>query len=329
MTFAKAAGFVALAAAAGAGYAALRISRPYSGFEAETFVEFPRGASAVSMADSLAAAGVLRSRWDFLLVRLLERRRVLQAGDYRFQLPASPKSIFDRIARGDVFYYELTVPEGWNAFDIATALEQMGRFPAGRFLAAVRDPSAIRDLDPKASTLEGYLFPSTYRFGRHTTPEQLCQTMTAKFREEWRSLGTTADPHPIVTEASLVEKESKLAYERPLIAQVFLNRLRLGMKLDCDPTAIYAAMLDERYRGTIYRSDLESANAYNTYRHAGLPPGPIANPGLASMRAVLAPEPSDALYFVLRPDGSGGHRFSTTIAAHEAATAQYRRGLRR
>jgi UPF0755 protein len=329
MTFAKAAGLVALAAAAGTGYAALRISRPYAGFEGETFVEFPRGASAVSMADSLAAAGVVRSRWDFLLVRLLERSRILQAGDYRFVHAASPKDIFDRIARGDVFYYELTVPEGWNMFDIAAALEQMGRFPASRFLAAARDPSSIRDLDPKAPTLEGYLFPSTYRFGRHTTPEQFCEMMTGKFREEWRSLGTNADPHATVTEASLVEKESKLPPERPLIAQVFLNRLRLGMKLDCDSTTIYAAMLEERYRGTIYRSDLESVNSYNTYRHAGLPPGPIANPGLASIGAVLAPEPTDALYFVLRPDGSGSHQFSTTIAAHEAATAKYRRGLRR
>ena len=329
MTFAKAAGFIALVAVAGIGYTAFRISWPYAGFQQETFVEFPHGSSALSMADRLAAAGVLRSRWDFLLARLLEPKRVLQAGDYRFDRPASPRNVFDRIARGDVFYYELTVPEGWNTFDIAAALEQMGRFPAGRFLAAARDPSAIRDLDPKAPTLEGYLFPSTYKFGRHTSPEQLCQLMTAKFREEWRSLRTTADPHSAITEASLVEKESKLAPERPLIAQVFLNRLRLGMKLDCDSTTIYAAILEERYRGTIYRSDLESANAYNTYRHAGLPPGPIANPGLASIRAVLAPQPSDALYFVLRPDGSGAHRFSTTIAAHEAAAAQYRRGLRR
>jgi UPF0755 protein len=127
----------------------------------------------------------------------------------------------------------------------------------------------------------------------------------------------------------LVEKEGKLPQERPVIAAVFKNRLRTGMKLDCDPTTIYAALLDGRYRGTIYRSDLDNDNSYNTYRHAGLPPGPIANPGVASLKAAMGPAESEALYFVLRPDGSGGHEFSQNIAAHQAATARYRRGLQR
>jgi UPF0755 protein len=153
--------------------------------------------------------------------------------------------------------------------------------------------------------------------------------MTASFRDAWRSLGSSADVHRTVTLASLVEKEGKLADERPRIAAVFENRLRIAMKLDCDPTTIYAALLDDRYRGTIHRSDLDSENPYNTYRHAGLPPGPIANPGVASMRAVLSPAESDALYFVARPDGSGGHQFSNNIAAHEAATDKYRRGQRK
>jgi UPF0755 protein len=153
--------------------------------------------------------------------------------------------------------------------------------------------------------------------------------MTGKFRDAWRSLHTTADMHRTVTLASLVEKEGKLADERPRIAAVFENRLRIGMKLDCDPTTIYAALLDHRYRGTIYRSDLESDHPYNTYRHTGLPPGPIANPGLASLKAVLAPAESEALYFVLQPGGSGAHEFSKNIAAHEAAIAKYRRGLQR
>jgi peptidoglycan lytic transglycosylase G len=157
----------------------------------------------------------------------------------------------------------------------------------------------------------------------------LCRIMTAKFREVWSGLKTGADIHRTVTLASLVEKEGKLAPERPQIAAVFDNRLRIGMKLDCDPTTIYAALLNHRYRGTIYRSDLESDDPYNTYRHAGLPPGPIANPGLASIQAALHPADSDAIYFVLRPDGSAAHQFSNNIAAHEAATAKYRRGLQR
>ena len=151
--------------------------------------------------------------------------------------------------------------------------------------------------------------------------------MTDKFREVWKSLDATSGIHETVTLASLVEKESKLGEERAQIAAVFQNRLRIGMKLDCDPTTMYAAMLDNRYRGSIYQSDLASDSPYNTYRHAGLPPGPIANPGLAAIRAALHPAASEALYFVLRPDGSGGHQFSNSLAEHTAAVARYRRGL--
>jgi len=312
-----------------AGYAILRLHQPYRGFSGAVFVEFPSGTSGGTIASMLANAGVIRSRWDFWLVRMIERGRVLKAGEYRFAAEASPFAVFDRIARGDVFYYELVVPEGKNMFDIAAAVEELGLFPASQFLAAARDPALIRDLDPRAPTLEGYLFPSTYRLSRHTTPGRLCRLMTAKFREVWLRLNSRADLHDTVTLASLVEKESKLPQERPVVAAVFANRLLIGMKLDCDPTTIYAALLGERYRGVIHRSDLESENPYNTYRHAGLPPGPIANPGLASIQAVLQPAGSDALYFVLRPDGSGGHQFSTTIAAHEAAIAKYRHGLQR
>jgi UPF0755 protein len=322
-------GAMALLAGATAGYLLYRLNRPYQGFSGETFVELPRGTSTAAMADMLTRAGVVRSRWDFLLARAVKGSRTLQAGEYRFIRAASPLAILDRIARGDVFYYELVVPEGQTIFDIARAVEQLGVFQAQDFLAAAQNPALIRDLDPRAPSLEGYLFPSTYRLRRHTTPELLCRMMTGKFREVWAEIRTSANIHDTVTLASLVEKEGKLPQERPVIAAVFENRLRIGMKLDCDPTTIYAAMLDHRYRGTIYRSDLASDNAYNTYRHAGLPPGPIANPGAASIRAVLAHAASEALYFVLRPDGSGAHEFSKTMAAHDAATANYRRGNQR
>jgi peptidoglycan lytic transglycosylase G len=313
----------------GGGLAVYRTMSPYQGFSGETFVDIPRGTSTGGMAALLADAGVVRSRADFLLARVALRGRVLQAGEYKFNHAATPIEVYERIARGDIFYYELLVPEGKNMFDIAAAVEQIGLFPASAFLAAARDPSIIRDLDPAAPTLEGYLFPNTYRLSRHTTPDRLCRIMTGKFREVWSGLKTSADIHRTVTLASLVEKEGKLPSERPQIAAVFENRLRLGMKLDCDPTTIYAALLANRYRGTIYRSDLDSDDPYNTYRHAGLPPGPIANPGLPSIQAVLRPADSEAIYFVLRPDGSGGHQFSNNIAAHEAATAKYRRALQR
>ena len=329
MRFLRALGLLALAALALAAFEVWRLADPYQGFRREVFVDLPRGMSTQAIADALARAGVVRNRWDFLAARMADRGRVLDAGEYRFNHPASALEVYDRLARGDVFYLELVAPEGKNLFEIGAAAEQLGLFPAAQFVAAARDPAPIRDLDPQAPTLEGYLFPSTYRLSRHTTPAALCRIMTAKFREEWRSLHTAADVHRTVTLASLVEKEGKLAEERPRIAAVFENRLRIGMKLDCDPTTIYAALLDNRYRGAIYRSDLASDSPYNTYRHAGLPPGPIASPGMAAIRAVLQPADSAALYFVLRPDGSGAHQFSTTIAEHTSAVARYHRALQK
>jgi UPF0755 protein len=202
---------------------------------------------------------------------------------------------------------------------------------ASDFLRAARDPALIRDLAPQAPTLEGYLFPATYRITRTTTVAQLCALMTGQFRKQWRELQYGAHPKPvneIVTLASLVEKETGRAEDRPIVASVYENRLRKGMALDCDPTTIYAALLEARYRGTIYRSDLASDNAYNTYRHAGLPPGPIANPGVASLKAALAPAETGYLYFVAKPDGSGGHQFSETIAQHNLAVQKYRRATK-
>lgn len=319
---------ILLLAGAG-GYLAVTLRRPYAGFEDRVFVDFPKGTGTVRMAEMLAEAGVIRHRWEFLLVRLLQRGRTLQAGEYLFREPADPFQVFDRIARGDIYYLELVVPEGRNMFDIAELAGSLGLFAPDRFLGAARDPAIIRDLDSAAPTLEGYLFPDTYRLSRHTTPETLCRLMTDRFRERWRSLHTTAAVHDTVTLASLVEKEGKLPEERPMIAGVFLRRLEAGIKLDCDPTTIYAALLEGRYRGTIYRSDLESRNPYNTYQRTGLPPGPIANPGVASIQAVLTPAPGKYLYFVARPDGSGGHQFSTTLAEQAAAVQKYRRALAR
>ncbi len=253
MRFLKRIGCLVLLAALAGGFAAFRLMSPYQGFAGETFVEFPRGTSTEGIADRLAAAGVVRSRWDFLLARAVDRGRVLQAGEYRFDRAASPLEVFDRIARGDVFYYTLVVPEGQNIFDIAQSAGELGLFSATAFLEAARNPAMIRDLDPDALTLEGYLFPNTYKLSRHATPESACRMMTGKFREVWRTLQANAaantSPHDVVTLASMIEREAKLKSERPLIAAVFTNRLRIGMKLDCDPTTIYAALLENRYRG--------------------------------------------------------------------------------
>ena len=305
------------------------LARPYAGFQGEVFVDIPKGASTAAMARLLTDAGVIESPWPFLLARALKPSTKLQAGEFRFASPASTLDVYARIARGDVFYLELKIPEGLNMFDIAAIVRGLGLTTEREFLDAARDASLMRDLDPAAPTLEGYLFPDTYRVTHHTGARELCRILTQRFRAEWKRLDTTADVHQMVTLASLIEKEAAAPEDRPLIASVFQNRLKMGMKLDCDPTTVYAALIEGRYRGVIHQSDLASRNPYNTYQHAGLPPGPIANPGVASLRAALKPASTDYLYFVARPDGSGRHQFSKDIAAHRQAATRYRRGVAR
>jgi UPF0755 protein len=325
MKLLRTAGVLLALALLAAGFGFYRVSRPYQAFNGAIYVDLPHGMSTGGIASQLTKAGVVASPWDFWLARLMNRGHALQAGEYAFDHPASASEVVARIARGDIFFWELVVPEGKNMFEIGAAAEQLGAFPAADFVKAAQDPTVIHELDPHAPSLEGYLFPSTYRLNHHTTPAQLCRMMTDRFRAAWRGLNTDAPLHDTVTMASLVEKEGKLEEERPLIAAVFVNRLRLGMKLECDPTTIYAAELLGVYRGTIYRSDLERDHPYNTYRTTGLPPGAIANPGLPSIEAALHPASSDVLYFVRRPDDSGAHQFSTTLAAHNVATEKYRR----
>jgi len=318
-----------LAAAAGlAGYLYRELNRPYRGFTGEVFVVIERGTSTREIARALAARGVLEHEWALLVARALRPRAVLQAGEYRFREPAAPWEVFDRLARGDVYYHTLTIPEGSNIFDAVRIISQLDWIDAAAVEAVVRSPALIADLDPKATTLEGYLFPSTYFVTRNTPAEEICRMMTGEFRRVWASLGADADVHETVTLASLVEKETAAPEERPLIASVFWNRLRRGMKLECDPTVIYAALVEGAWDGVIHRSDLARPNPYNTYLYPGLPPGPIASPGRESIQAALNPPETDYLFFVALPDGSGRHAFSKTIAAHNRAVGRYRRGIR-
>ena len=263
----------------------------------------------------------------FCLERAFHPSEKLQAGEYQFARAATVGEVIGRIARGDIYYFDFTAPEGSNIFDIARLLEQKGIMTSAEFLEAASDTAPIRDLAPQAQTLEGFLFPSTYRLAHSTTAPQLARMMTDEFRKNWTRLvkaqATAADPWRTVILASLVEKETSVAEERPLIAGVFANRLAKGMRLECDATVIYAALLDNRYRGKIHKSDLASANPYNTYQNAGLPPGPIANPGAASLSAALAPAETNFLYFVAKPEG-GSHQFSATLAQHAKAVQAYR-----
>ena len=309
------------------------------GPHSETFVDIAPGSSTHAIAVQLQNAGILRTQYAFALVRLRRTFTVepliLKAGEYRFDHPATPQEIFARIARGDVYSVALTIPEGYNLFDISQAVEAAHLGTAADFLAAARQHTELIAAffpagSPQPASLEGYLFPDTYHFSRHATPLQMLTAMVHRFHLELSRLDASgqmpADVPRMVLMASLIEKEVRQDSERPLVAGVFNNRLARGIPLATDPTVIYAALLEGHYSGTIHRSDLANANPYNTYRHAGLPPGPIANPGIASLKAALAPAASDYLYFVARPDGSGRHQFSKDLAAHSAAAARYRQG---
>lgn len=321
---------ILLIGAIAAGYTFYALWTPYKGFGDETFVDIPSGTTTQQMADMLQRAGVIRSRWHFMLARTINANSKLQAGEYRFAQPATVTDVFSRIARGDIFSYVLSVPEGNNMFDIAAAIEQLGIIKASDFVKTASSPKLVKDLDPKAPSLEGYLFPATYRLTRHMTADQICKLMTDKFRKTWGDVGQgRTDTHEIVTLASLVEKETGKSKDRPLVASVYRNRLNKGMALDCDPTTIYASILDNRYKGVIHRSDLDSTNLYNTYKHPGLPPGPIASPGVESLKAAMTPAETDYLYFVAKPDGSGEHVFNTNLADHSAAVQAYRHGLQK
>jgi UPF0755 protein len=295
---------------------------------AETIVEVVPGMGTRAIGALLAQHGIIRSQYVFDVWHVV-RGGTLKAGEYQFVQPATLPSVYNRIVRGDVYTRTVTIPEGYNLFDIAQAVEdaQLGA-KAGFLAAASRDVSLIADLDPGAKSLEGYLFPDTYRFPRRLTPEQLLAAMVRRFRQNSASIGLDGDYHRVVTLASLVEKETPVAADRPLVASVLKNRLAKEMPLMTDPTVIYAAMLEKRYRGTIYQSDLKRDSAYNTYRHTGLPPGPICSPGTASLQAAMHPADSHFLYFVADPAAAGHSRFASTLQEHERNVTAYRQGVK-
>ena len=300
------------------------IRSPY-GPDHETFVDIAPGSTTVRIGNQLEQAGLVRSRYAFDLMRYLERGP-LQAGEYRFDRPATVSEVYRRIVRGDVYTRPVTVPEGASLYDIAARVEQAGLATRADFLEACRQTELIADLDPQASSLEGYLFPATYRFPHSATPAQMVAAMVHRFRREAAALGLTTDFHQTVTLASLVERETAVDSERPLVASVFTNRLAKHMPLATDPSVIYGLVREGRWQGVIHRSDLTSDTPYNTYLHAGLPPGPIANPGLPSLRAAIQPPRTDYLYFVAAGTNAQGHSlFAATLDEHNHNVAVYRR----
>jgi UPF0755 protein len=318
--------FAALVAAAAMAWVMVT---PY-GPDHEIFVEVAPGSSTAQIGQLLEAAGIVRSRYAFDILRYW-KRGTLRAGEYRFDHPAPVTEIYARIARGDVFTRAVTIPEGSSIFDVAARLEQAGFVTQQDFLdAAVNQVGLVADLDPGAASLEGYLFPDTYYFPRKFSAVQICAAMVRRFRGVAGQIGLKGNVHRVVTMASLIERETAVDAERPLVASVFENRLGKKMPLMTDPAVIYGLELEGRWRGAIYQSDLNRDTPYNTYLHAGLPPGPVANPGVKSLRAAMQPAQTDYLYFVAAGNNPQGHSlFSRTLDEQNRNVAGYRDAVKK
>jgi UPF0755 protein len=351
--------FLFLALLAAAGWFAWAVLTPVQP-AAQMLVMLHPGYSTRRIASELKSAGVIRSEEAFILWRYVRHQRSLKAGEYLFDQPANIIDIQKRLRRGDVYFHTVVVPEGFTMFDIARAIEAAGLGPASDFLkVAQSDTTLISDLAPHAPSLEGYLFPDTYEFTRMMTMQDMTAAMVRQFRQVARQVGLTQSAAPgsgespipailavpetdaggshqptspsddiekIVTMASIVEKETAVPDERPLVASVYYNRLAKHVALDADPSIIYGELLAGTYSGALHHADMRFHSPYNTYAHSGLPPGPIGNPGKSALEAAMHPAQSDYYYFVA--DAQGHHRFSRTIEEHNKNVAAYRRAMR-
>jgi len=320
---------LAIGAAAAAALLYARVNQPYRGYDgAEQFVEIAPGSGSLGIGQRLVASGVIRDMLTYRTALWLSHQgRHLKAGEYRFDRAMTPFEIIDKLARGDVFVINVTFPEGLTFAEMAKIFETHGLGTAASFIQAARDPAPIHELDPAAKDLEGYLFPETYALPRHTDAAKLTRLMVARFEKvltpELRqaAVARKLTVRQAVTLASIVEKETAKADERPLVAAVYTTRLRVGMPLQCDPTVIYGLVKAGRYDGNIHKDDLSFDSPYNTYRYPGLPPGPIASPGRASIEAAVHPADADFVYFVSRNDGS--HEFARTLEEHNRNVQKY------
>jgi len=307
----------------------VRITDPYRGYsDTELYVQVPTGAGTAEIGRALTDSGIVRDQMTFrAALYWTGASRMLKAGEYRFDRPMTAVAVVEKMARGDVYTRRITFPEGRTIQEMAKIYEAQGFGPAGDFVDAARDVSLISDLDPKAADLEGYLYPETYAIAHGTKASALIQMMVARFKavfgDDLRRAADARDVsvHDVVTLASLVEKETAKPDERPLVAAVYRNRLKIGMGMQADPTVVYALQKAGRYDGNIRRDDLQVDSPYNTYRYAGLPPGPIASPGKPSLEAAVAPADVPYLYFVSRNDGS--HVFSATLDEHNRNVQRY------
>ncbi len=325
---------VLLLAAAGTLFFFVWLSHEYRGLQtglpADNLFAVDKGQGVKSIAAALQRKGLIRSRTAFVLAyKLYYQPETLKAGEYAFPSPLAMKDILEAMTKGKVYLHPVTIPEGLTGPEIAREYEAAGLVTAGKFLEAFEDPDLVVVWDPQARNAEGYLFPETYYFSRKTTARDVVARMITQFQsvfsDAWlrraRELSLTV--RQVTTLASLIEKETSGPEEKNIVSAVFHNRLRIKMKLDCDPTIIYALKTAGTYQGRLRSRDLKLDSPYNTYLHAGLPPGPICNPGRASLEAALHPAPEDYLYFVSRNDGR--HQFSRTFREHQMAVLKYQK----
>ena len=332
--------FVFIAALAFGGWFAWSLLTPTAPPE-KTFVMLHPGYSTRRIASELKSAGVIRSEEAFILWHYFHHRRRLEAGEYLFEKPANVIDLQKRLRRGDVYLHTVVVPEGFTMFDVARAVEAAGLGPAEDFLKVAQSHTAlIADIAPGAPSLEGYLFPDTYQFSRMMTMQDMAAAMVKQFRQVARQIGlfTPADAgvavitriplqvQSTVIMASIIEKETAVPEERPLVASVYYNRLAKNIALDADPSIIYAELLAGSYTGALHHDDMRFNSPYNTYRTTGLPPGPIGNPGKSALEAAMHPAQSGYYYFVA--DAAGHHRFARTLEEHNNNVTAYRRALR-
>lgn len=290
-------------------------------------IEIPEGLTLRQLAVRLERAQLIRSQLAFVLLgRLMGADHHIKVGEYAVPPGTRPGEMLSKFMSGQVLLHPVTVPEGYTIVDLAQVFAQQGVADPEALISLAHDRDFIDSLGLESASLEGYLFPNTYKFARHTKPREVLREMvrglrtvfTPELQQRAREVHMTL--HQVLTLASVIEKETGVPQERELISSVFHNRLRLGIPLQSDPTVIYGL---DSFDGNIRKKDLDSKSPYNTYRVRGLPPGPIANPGLGAIRAALYPAPTKHLYFVSRNDGT--HQFSSTLAEHNRAVDKYQR----
>ena len=296
--------------------------------DGQKFVMLRPGYSTRRIAAELKSAGVIRNPLAFVLWHRIHRKQSLKAGEYLFDKAANPLHIHDRLVRGDIYIHTVVIPEGYTMFDIAQAIEDAGLGSSQQFLQVARsEVGLISDLSPDAKSLEGYLFPNTYEFTRTQSMKDMAGAMVKQFRLVAEQIGLTLDVQKTVNMASIIEKETAVPEEGPVVASVYYNRLGRNIALQADPSVIYAELLDGSYGGALHHSDMSFRSAYNTYTHPGLPPGPIGNPGRNSLQAAMHPAKTDYYYFV--SDGDGHHRFSRSLEEHNSNVARLRQAVQR